>query len=221
MLPSVLAFGLGRALAATACVPDTELDGHPFPRASAINLELSLLALPADGRSPRSSFDFLENSLDVIQRVLVGVMPALVSRLDADGDLGQPAHRARRLFQRFRALPFRTMGRWTAGRPPSSLVWAVIAAGVPHARARALGARIAGAERPDCVFMVIYFFQGLAIVAYFFPEEAGAPLGAPAVLHGLIAVQQVVMLAVIGAGFFDTWFNFQKTWKNPLAPKPS
>jgi hypothetical protein len=37
------------------------------------------------------------------------------------------------------------------------------------------------------------------------------------VLYGLIAIQQVVMLAVVGVGFFDTWFNFRKLEK-PLAP---
>jgi uncharacterized protein YybS (DUF2232 family) len=64
--------------------------------------------------------------------------------------------------------------------------------------------------------MVIYFFQGMAIVAYFFRKKQ-VPRMARMVLYGLIAIQQVVMLAVVGVGFFDTWFNFRKIGK-PLAP---
>jgi len=66
------------------------------------------------------------------------------------------------------------------------------------------------------VFMVIYFFQGMAVVAFFFQKKQ-IPRLARMVLYGLIAVQQLVMLAVIGVGFFDTWFNFRKLGK-PLAP---
>ncbi len=43
------------------------------------------------------------------------------------------------------------------------------------------------------------------------------PRVARMVLYGLIAIQQVVMLVVVGVGFFDTWFNFRKIGK-PLTP---
>jgi hypothetical protein len=32
-------------------------------------------------------------------------------------------------------------------------------------------------------------------------------------LYTLVAVQQLVLLAVIGLGFFDMWFNFRKLAK--------
>jgi uncharacterized protein YybS (DUF2232 family) len=94
------------------------------------------------------------------------------------------------------------------------MVWGVIGSGalllVPS-----IGAKLLGLNGL-IVFMVMYFFQGMAIVAYFFQKKQ-IPRVARVVLYGLIAVQQVVMLAVVGVGFFDTWFNFRKLEK-PLAP---
>jgi uncharacterized protein YybS (DUF2232 family) len=65
------------------------------------------------------------------------------------------------------------------------------------------------------VYMVVYFFQGIAIVAFYFRKKQ-VPRVARLLFYGIIGVQQVVMLAVIGVGFFDTWFNFRKLGK-PLA----
>jgi hypothetical protein len=65
------------------------------------------------------------------------------------------------------------------------------------------------------VFMVVYFFQGIAIVAFYFRKKQ-VPRVARLLFYGIIGVQQVVMLAVIGVGFFDTWFNFRKLG-TPLA----
>jgi uncharacterized protein YybS (DUF2232 family) len=64
--------------------------------------------------------------------------------------------------------------------------------------------------------MLVYFFQGMAIIAYFFRKKQ-IPRIARIVLYALIALQQVVMLGVVAVGFFDTWFNFRKIGK-PLAP---
>jgi len=175
------------------------------------HLELSLLLYQQMGLS-QEQLDFLENSLDVIQRVLVGVMPAVV--------IGSTVMVAwvclltsRRLLQR-QGLPFPDYGPLNRWKAPEPLVWAVIGSGVllmlPGTGANLLGLN------GLIVFMAVYFLQGLAIVAYFFQKKQ-IPRFARAVLYGLIAVQQVVMLAVIGIGFFDTWFNFRKLDK-PLAP---
>jgi uncharacterized protein YybS (DUF2232 family) len=175
------------------------------------HLELSLLLYQQMGLS-QEQLDFLENSLDVIQRVLVGIMPALVigSTLMVTW---MSLLVARRLCRRQGlTLPdYGPLERWKA---PEQLVWGVIAAGglllAPSVAAKMLGLN------GLIVFMVIYFFQGLAIVAYFFQKKQ-IPRFARVVLYGLIAIQQVVLLAVIGIGFFDTWFNFRKLEK-PLAP---
>jgi len=175
------------------------------------HLELSLLLYQQMGLS-REQLDFLQNSLDTIQRVLVGIMPALV--------IGSTLMVtwicllvSRWLCQR-RSLPFPDYGSLERWKAPEPMVWGVIGSGalllVPSVGVKLLGLN------GLIVFMVIYFFQGMAIVAYFFQKKQ-IPLFARVVLYGLIAIQQVVMLAVIGVGFFDTWFNFRKL-KKPLAP---
>ena len=94
------------------------------------------------------------------------------------------------------------------------LVWGAIASGVllllPNLAAKTVGLN------GLAVLTIVYFFQGMAIVAYFLQKKQ-VPRIARVVLYGLIALQQILMLAVAGVGFFDTWFNFRKIGK-PLAP---
>ncbi len=59
------------------------------------------------------------------------------------------------------------------------------------------------------ILMTIYFFQGIAIVAFFFDKKQ-LPRFLRIVLYSLIAVQQLLLLVVIGLGFFDVWLNFRK-----------
>lgn len=175
------------------------------------HLELSLLLYRQMGLSPEQ-LDFLENSLDVIQRVLVGIMPALVvgSTLMVMW-ISLLASRRLCRWQGLAVPDYGPLDRWKA---PEILVWGVIASGglllMPIAGAKMLGLN------GLIVFLVVYFFQGIAIVAYFFQKKR-IPRLARVVIYGLIAIQQVVMLAVVGIGFFDTWFNFRKLEK-PLAP---
>jgi uncharacterized protein YybS (DUF2232 family) len=175
------------------------------------HLELSLLLYQQMGLS-QEQIDFLENSIDVIQRVLVGILPAL-----AIGSTLMVAWisllASRRLCLR-QGLPFPDYGPLDRWKAPEPMVWGVIGAGV-LLLVPSLGAKLLGLNGL-IVFMVVYFFQGMAIVAYFFQKKK-IPRIARVVLYGLIAIQQVVMLAVIGVGFFDTWFNFRKLEK-PLAP---
>lgn len=175
------------------------------------HLELSLLLYQQMGLS-RDQLDFLENSLDIIQRVLVGVLPALV--------IGSTLMVtwvsllvSRRLCQR-QGLPFPDYGSLDRWKAPEPMVWGVIGSGV-LLLVPSIGAKLLGLNGL-IVFMAVYFFQGIAIVAYFFQKKQ-IPRFARMALYGLIAIQQVMMLAVVGIGFFDTWFNFRKLEK-PLAP---
>jgi uncharacterized protein YybS (DUF2232 family) len=110
-------------------------------------------------------------------------------------------------------LPFPDYGALDHWKAPEPLVWGVIAAGVlmlvPNFPARIVGLN------GLLVYMVVYFFQGIAIVAFYFRKKQ-VPRVARLLFYGIIGVQQVVMLAVIGVGFFDTWFNFRKLG-TPLA----
>jgi len=63
------------------------------------------------------------------------------------------------------------------------------------------------------VLMTIYFFGGIAIVSYFF-EKKGFPRMLRFFLYSLIALQQIILLIVIGIGLFDTWLDFRKVGIN-------
>jgi uncharacterized protein YybS (DUF2232 family) len=175
-----------------------------------VNLELTVEIYRQMGVS-EEQIQFLENALPVIQRVLIGIVPALAvsSTLMV---IWASLLTARAVFQRF-GMPFADYGELDHWKAPEPLVWGVIAAGglllVPDFFARTVGLN------GLLVFMVVYFFQGIAIVAFYFRKKK-VPRVARLLFYGIVGVQQVVMLAVIGVGFFDTWFNFRKLGK-PIA----
>lgn len=59
------------------------------------------------------------------------------------------------------------------------------------------------------ILMFVYFFQGIAVVSFFFKKKR-APFVLQLFFYTLIAIQPFFMLLVIGCGLFDTWFNFRK-----------
>ena len=59
------------------------------------------------------------------------------------------------------------------------------------------------------ILMSVYFFQGIAVVSYFF-QKKGVPFSIKSFFYILIAIQPLFMLLVIGCGLFDTWINFRR-----------
>ena len=59
------------------------------------------------------------------------------------------------------------------------------------------------------ILMFIYFFQGIAVVSYFFKKKK-APFALKFFIYILIAIQPLFLTLVIGFGLFDTWANFRK-----------
>ncbi len=59
------------------------------------------------------------------------------------------------------------------------------------------------------ILMFIYFFQGIAVVSYFF-QKKNAPFTLRLMVYVLITVQPLFLTLVIGFGLFDTWANFRK-----------
>ena len=59
------------------------------------------------------------------------------------------------------------------------------------------------------ILMFVYFFQGIAVVSFFFQKKS-APFALRFFFYILIAIQPLFMFLVIGFGLFDTWFNFRK-----------
>ena len=59
------------------------------------------------------------------------------------------------------------------------------------------------------ILMFVYFFQGIAVVSFFFQKKS-TPSALRFFFYVLIAIQPLFMFLVIGFGFFDTWINFRK-----------
>lgn len=97
-----------------------------------------------------------------------------------------------------------TLSEWKA---PDWLVWIFIAGGglsfVPQTHISYTGINL---------FMVasfIYLLQGLAIVSFFF-NHRNLSIFFRWFFYFLIAIQQMLMIAIAAVGFFDIWIDFRK-----------
>jgi uncharacterized protein YybS (DUF2232 family) len=142
--------------------------------------------------------------------VLVGMMPALVAASTLVV-VWVSLISARPVFRRL-GLTFPDYGPLDHWKAPEPLVWAAVGSGVllllPGFALKMLGLN------GVIVLMVVYFFQGIAVVAFYLHKKQ-VPRLARIMVYFIIAVQQLVMLLVVAAGFFDTWFNFRKIEKPP------
>ncbi|MFP4452223.1 MAG: YybS family protein [Desulfosalsimonas sp.] len=99
---------------------------------------------------------------------------------------------------------FGRLNRWKA---PDALVWVVIGCGL----------LILAAKEPVSfigingliILMMIYLFQGLAVVSFYF-ETRRVPMFLRIMIYAFFAIQHVFALLVIGLGFFDTWADFRR-----------
>ena len=111
-----------------------------------------------------------------------------------------------------RRLYYPAFGALNTWRTPEVMVWWAIGSGVllllPSAGIKLIGAN------GLMIALTLYFFQGIGIVAFFF-EKKQLPKGMRFFLYGLIALQQILLLIVIGLGFFDIWINFRKLDSTP------
>jgi len=109
-----------------------------------------------------------------------------------------------------RSLNYPDFGPLNLWKAPEYLVWGVIGCGLalflPHTAIKVIG--INGL----LILMTVYFFQGIAIVSFYFDKKR-LPRFVRVFLYTLIALQQLILLAVIGLGFFDLWANFRRLGK--------
>jgi uncharacterized protein YybS (DUF2232 family) len=171
------------------------------------NLELTMVLYQNMGMSDES-IQIISSSLDKIHDALVKIIPALVSVSTlfvawTSILIAKPVLIRRSLFY----PDFGPLNVWQA---PEYLVWGVIGCGLalflPSASIKIIGLN------GLLILMAVYFFQGIAIVSYYFNKKQ-FPRVIRIFLYTLIAVQQLILLAVIGLGFFDMWFNFRKLGK--------
>jgi len=171
------------------------------------NIELSLVLYQSLGM-PEESLRLIQSSLDNIQYILVSIIPGLtitstllviwinilLSKVVLKGKF--PFH-----------PDYEKLNQWQA---PDYLVWALIGCGLlmlfPATVTRMIGLNLI------LILMTIYFFQGMAIVSFYF-EKKQVPRLFRILLYTLIALQQLALIAVIGIGLFDMWVNFRKLKK--------
>ena len=150
----------------------------------------------------------LARSLEGIMYVMLRIMPAVMIVITlfvvwSNLLLARFLLRSKQLFY----PDFGKLNQWKA---PEPLVWVAIASGVlllmshPGLKVLAINGLI--------VIMMIYFFQGIAIVSFYF-EKKQFPKILRALFYGLIAMQQLLLLVVIAMGFFDMWIDFRRTRK--------
>jgi uncharacterized protein YybS (DUF2232 family) len=172
------------------------------------NLDLTL-ELYRQMSMPEETIQTLSRSLENIQYVLVRVIPgmAVMSTLFVTW-VNLLMTRSLVRFRGLKALNFGSLNRW---KSPEILVWVVIAGGllllVPVKSLKIIGLNIVIA------LIMIYFIQGISIVSFYF-DKRKFPRILRGVLYGLIGVQQLFSLLVIGLGFFDLWIDFRKIDKN-------
>lgn len=154
---------------------------------------------------PTDTIRPIEDALDGIQYVLVGIVPAL--SVSAALFLSWTSLLLSRPLLKSYRLYYPDFGRLNLWKAPEPLVWSVIGCGlmlfIPERTVKLFG--INGL----LILMTIYFFQGIAIISFYF-EKKRFPRLLRIVLYSLIALQQVVLLVVVGLGFFDMWLNFRK-----------
>lgn len=170
----------------------------------AANLDLTLKLYKEMGMS-QESIDIIAGSLDTIQYVLVSILPALCISFVMFVTWANILFIKTVLARKGINLPqLAQLNQWQA---PERLVWLVIGFGL-SLLIQVKGLSIIGL---NCliVLMLIYFFQGIAIVSFFF-EKKRFPMFLKLFIYSIIAVQQLFLFLVVGIGFFDTWINFRK-----------
>ena len=168
------------------------------------NLEMTLALYKSMGVSEENIYN-LSKSLDQIRYVLIRIIPAMViaSTLFVTWSnllIARPIFKKKGLF-------FPDFGELNLWKAPDPLIWILIGCGgllmVPASTLKIIGLN------GLLVILVIYFFQGIAVVAYFF-QKKGLPRFLRFFFYVLIAFQQIFLLFVIGIGLFDMWMNFRK-----------
>ena len=159
---------------------------------------------------PEDTIIFISDSLEKIKYVLVRTIPGIyisfilfVSWITLL--LAKPMLNAKGLF-------YPDFGELNLWKPPENLVWGVIGCGIMLLILPNKGIKIF-ALNCMLILMTVYFFSGIAIVSFYF-EKKQVPRMFRFFLYTLIAIQQMLLLMVIGLGFFDIWLNFRRVDKN-------
>jgi uncharacterized protein YybS (DUF2232 family) len=168
------------------------------------NLEMTLTLYKKLGVS-QDAITVITNSMDQIRFVMLRIMPALTT-VSALFVCWLNILAAKPVFTS-RTLPYPDFGRLNHWRAPEQIIWMLIGSGLAMLLP-SQGVKLVGVNML-LIILTIYFFQGMGIVAFFF-EKKQLPRSFRIMLYALIALQQVLLLVIIGLGVFDLWLNFRK-----------
>ena len=168
------------------------------------NLEMTVALYRGMGASEEFVNAF-STSLDQIKYGLIRIIPAMVAASFLMVTWSNLLM-ARPLLKRW-GLFYPAFGVLNLWKAPDYLIWVLIGCGgflmLPGSALKIIGLN------GLLILLMVYFFQGIAIVSFFF-EKKRFPRMLRIFFYSLIAIQQLVLLVVIGMGLFDMWFNFRK-----------
>jgi uncharacterized protein YybS (DUF2232 family) len=162
----------------------------------------------------QESIQMISNSLENVEYVLIRIIPAIIVASTffvswTNLLVAKPILKSRGIFY----PSFGSLKLWKA---PEFLVWGIIGCSLllllPDKTFKFLGLN------GLLILLTIYFFQGIAIVSFYF-EKKRFPRMLRVFLYSLIALQQVVLIVIIGLGLFDMWINFRKLEHSPNKPE--
>ncbi len=168
------------------------------------NLAISVAYFEKMGADP-DQMAALKQSLDKVRFMMIRIIPGTVAAATLFAAWFNLLA-ARRFFAATNvAYPdFGPLRTWSA---PEHLVWAAVASGtmllIPWQSLFLLGLNVC------LVLVAVYFFQGIAIVSFFFEKHDFPPL-LRVIVYAFVTMQLMMACLVAGIGFFDTWFNFRK-----------
>lgn len=177
------------------------------------NLEIWLRVYDKIGIS-EEGIDLLRQRAPQIIEIVLKILPALLFSAFATLILVNVLLLCRRFPDR--RSRFISKGDLREWRSPEHLIWCFILSGfllflpgTEMLRTVALNLFLAIA--------VFYFFQGLAIIAYYFHHKH-VPYFLRSMAYVVIIFEQFVTLFVVGLGLFDLWGDFRRLKKKDLNP---
>ncbi|MDY6905599.1 MAG: YybS family protein [Thermodesulfobacteriota bacterium] len=173
------------------------------------NLQLSLKWYTQAG-APKETILVISESMDAIHNLLIRVLPAIATAFIMFS-AWVTFLLARSLLTK-KGLYFPDVGNLKEWKAPEHLVWGVIGCGalllLPAGLAKTFGQNLI------IILMMIYFFQGIAIVSFYF-EQKQFPLALRIFLYSILFIWHLMVLFVVGLGFFDMWADFRRLNQPP------
>jgi len=163
------------------------------------------LALYQSMGIPDETVQAMSGPMVTFQHYLIRILPAMVTSL-ALFVAWMNLLLARSLLKKKSIVPldFGSLNQWKA---PEPMVWGVITCGlmllIPLNQFKIIGVN------GLMVLMTVYFFQGIAVVSFFLTKKQ-SPRFLKVTIYSFIALQHMMLLLVVGLGFFDMWLNFRK-----------